>query len=187
MGRVLFERLMLGRAYKGLFLRPGSGSVSVTLEKTQQLTPYTLNAMGRVLFERQWLGRAVHRTLGAPVLTSSPGCSARISLTCSHPAFVTLRMSLQLRCKCSQCAELFLLTCILTTACYCSYTVVLFSVRPCDYTDTYKNKHTREERAYKLHWQKVVIIIPYGTILSFAYLSVFFHSKQIKVFGKVGV
>jgi hypothetical protein len=97
MGRVLFERQWLGRAYKGLFLRPESGSVSVTQEKTQQLTPYTLNAMGRVLFERQWLGRAVHRTLGAPVLTSSPGCSASISLTCSHPAFVTLRMSLQLR------------------------------------------------------------------------------------------
>ena len=31
---------------------------------------------------RQWLGSWEQSTLGAPVLTSSPGCSARISDTC---------------------------------------------------------------------------------------------------------
>lgn len=35
----------------------------------------TLKDMGKDLLERQWLGNAVHRMLGAPVFTSSPGCS----------------------------------------------------------------------------------------------------------------
>merc|ERR1719285_640873 len=49
---------------------------------SMSLNAITLKAEGRVLFDLQWLGSAVHRTFGEPVLTSSPGCSARTSLTC---------------------------------------------------------------------------------------------------------
>ena len=36
---------------------------------------------GSVLFDRQCVGSAEHRNPGEPVFTSSPGCSAKISLT----------------------------------------------------------------------------------------------------------
>ena len=53
-----------------------------TVPSLTSLRAITLNAVGRVLFDLQWEGRAVQRTLGAPVFTSSPGCSFSISDTC---------------------------------------------------------------------------------------------------------
>ena len=53
-----------------------------TVPSSISLRAITLKAIGKVLLLLQCVGRAVQRTLGAPVLTSSPGCSLRISVTC---------------------------------------------------------------------------------------------------------